>query len=47
MPSTSPTSTQPERPFELFVSYSHANEAVKDRLLIHLAPLKRTGLVRT
>ncbi|WP_295446826.1 TIR and AAA domain-containing protein [uncultured Thiodictyon sp.] len=47
MPNASPAGVQPERPFELFVSYSHANEAVKDRLLIHLAPLKRTGLVRT
>lgn len=34
-----------ERPFELFVSYAHASEPIKDRLLVHLAPLKRSGLV--
>ncbi|WP_295447241.1 toll/interleukin-1 receptor domain-containing protein [uncultured Thiodictyon sp.] len=36
-----------ERPFELFVSYSHKSEPIKDRLLVHLAPLKRAGLVAT
>ncbi|WP_295392601.1 toll/interleukin-1 receptor domain-containing protein [uncultured Thiodictyon sp.] len=36
-----------ERPFELFVSYSHAAEPIKDRLLVHLAPLKRAGLIST
>lgn len=34
---------QPAKPFRAFLSYSHSNEAVKDRLKIHLAPLKRNG----
>ncbi len=34
-------------PFRLFISYSHKNEAVKDRLLINLAPLKGRGLIET
>jgi hypothetical protein len=35
------------RPFELFISYSHQREAVKDRLLTHLRVLERLGLVST
>ncbi len=35
------------RPYNLFISYAHKNEAVKDRLLGHLKLLKRSGLVRT
>jgi hypothetical protein len=35
------------RPFELFISYSHQSEAVKDRLLTHLRVLERLGLVST
>ena len=35
------------RPYRLFISYSHRSEAIKDRLLIHLAPLKLQGLVST
>lgn len=38
------TPAPPERPHRLFLSYSHKNEAVKDRLKIHLAPLMRNGL---
>ena len=37
----------PARPLELFISYAHENEPVKDRLLKHLATLQRQGLVST
>ena len=33
------------RAYRLFVSYSHRNEAQRDRLLTHLAPLQHTGLI--
>lgn len=32
-------------PLRLFVSYSHADESIKDLLLAHLSPLIRTGLI--
>ena len=35
------------RPFELFISYAHKSEAVKDRLLTNLRVLERLGLVST
>ncbi len=35
----------PDRPFKLFLSYAHSNEASKDRLKINLAPLVRNGWV--
>jgi tetratricopeptide (TPR) repeat protein len=35
----------PDRPFKLFLSYAHSNEACKDRLKINLAPLARNGWV--
>ena len=35
------------RAFELFISYSHRSEAVKDRLLTNLRVLERLGLVST
>ena len=28
-----------------FISYTHADEALKDQFLLHLAPLKREGLI--
>lgn len=37
--------TPPERPYKLFLSYAHKNEACKDRLKTHLAPLIRNGWV--
>jgi hypothetical protein len=48
MPDRSPAMPDPipERPFELFVSYAHENESVKNRLLTHLKPLQRIGLAR-
>lgn len=36
-----------QRPFELFISYAHKREAMKDRLLGHLSVLKRPGAVST
>jgi len=36
-----------KRPYNLFISYSHQNEAVKDRLKIHLDPLIAAGLIGT
>lgn len=38
-----PSANPPESPYRLFISYAHEKEAVKDRLKINLAPLKRTG----
>ncbi|MDK9725472.1 MAG: toll/interleukin-1 receptor domain-containing protein [Sterolibacteriaceae bacterium MAG5] len=35
----------PAQPFKLFISYSHRNEACKDRLKINLAPLVRNKWV--
>jgi hypothetical protein len=32
-------------PLEVFISYAHADQALKDELLKHLSPLKRRGLV--
>ena len=46
-PRTHETDRQPDRPYELFISYAHENEPVKDRLLKHLATLQRQGLVST
>jgi len=42
-----PAGPDRDRPFELFVSYSHKSEAVKDRLLTNLSVLERLGLVST
>lgn len=36
----------PERPFRLFISYAHDNEACKDRLRKNLAPLERNGIAK-
>jgi hypothetical protein len=33
-------------PLEVFVSYAHADQALKDELLKHLSPLKRRGLIK-
>lgn len=33
-------------PFRLFISYAHENEACKDRLKTHLAPLERNGIAK-
>ena len=32
---------------EVFIAYSHADERLKQKLLKHLSPLRRTGLVQT
>jgi tetratricopeptide (TPR) repeat protein len=36
----------PESPFRLFISYAHENEACKDRLRKHLAPLERNCIAK-
>ncbi|MDD5295808.1 MAG: ATP-binding protein [Rhodocyclaceae bacterium] len=41
-----PMSLPPERPFRLFLSYAHSNEACKDRLKKNLAPLARNGWLK-
>lgn len=38
-----PSANPPNSPFRLFISYAREKEAVKDRLKINLAPMKRTG----
>lgn len=40
-------SAQRVPPFRLFLSYSHHDEDLCKRFLVHLAPLKREGLVET
>jgi tetratricopeptide (TPR) repeat protein len=40
-----PAGPDRDRPFEIFISYSHKSEAVKDRLRTHLSVLERLGLV--
>lgn len=33
------------KPIKIFLSYAHADEAYKDKLLMHLKPLKRAGYI--
>jgi hypothetical protein len=33
-------------PLNVFISYAHADEALKDELVVHLATLKRQGKIR-
>ncbi|MEO0771068.1 MAG: NB-ARC domain-containing protein, partial [Cyanobacteria bacterium J06649_4] len=35
------------KPANVFISYAHEDEALKDELMVHLAPLKRQGKVRS
>jgi hypothetical protein len=41
-----PLSSQPNPPLSVFVSYAHADETLKDELVIHLATLKRQGKIQ-
>lgn len=41
-----PSANPPGSPFRLFISYAHDNEACKDRLRKHLAPLTRNGIAK-
>jgi tetratricopeptide (TPR) repeat protein len=43
---SNPTANPPSSPFRLFISYAHDNEACKDRLRTHLAPLERNGIAK-
>jgi len=36
-----------ERPLKLFISYSHADEKLRERLHVHLAALHNDGLIST
>src|SRR5206468_1074670 len=38
--------TRTRAPLELFFSYSHHDEALRDELEVHLSALKREGLIR-
>jgi hypothetical protein len=42
---TTPKPTVSEREVRIFVSYSHVDSAVRDKLEVHLAALKRDGVV--
>ncbi|WP_438038181.1 TIR domain-containing protein [Sorangium sp. So ce128] len=42
-----PVTPAPRRPARLFFSYSHKDEALRDELERHLAPLKRDGLIES
>src|SRR5687768_10736488 len=42
-PSLSPMGAQRPNPIHVFVSYAREDEVLKDELLKHLAPLKRSG----
>lgn len=44
--STNPSVTPSASPFRLFISFAHENEACKDRLKTHLAPLERNGIAK-
>src|SRR5215472_413046 len=39
------TQTRPVPPLRIFLSYSHKDEDLCDRFLIHLSQLKRQGLI--
>jgi hypothetical protein len=38
---------EPPKPIHVFISYAHEDEPLKDELLKHLAPLRRSGAIAT
>src|SRR5688572_6254 len=38
---------EPAKPAKVFISYAHEDEAHKDKLLTHLASLRRQGVIAT
>ncbi len=44
--SVSPMATNSAEPLNVFISYAHADEVLKDELVVHLATLKRQGKIK-
>jgi pimeloyl-ACP methyl ester carboxylesterase len=38
---------QPSQPIEIFFSYSHSDEVLKDKLVTHLSTLRRSGVIES